>query len=268
MYVASGTRLFGVDPLSGAERRHVDLPKDVGSDIVLIGGDGTFYVAGGAGGSHDVVAAIGSELSVRWTFTTQNDIPRIALGQDGRVYVATDAGDVSAVTNGAAAWTSSLGVGASDLAIGDDGTVYVSTTDGRLTASSAAGAKVWSSAPPGIQASTSSSIAIGTGGTVYLSFGGALTAFDSKGAVKWNFRAEGVADTPGAYCVKPVVAGDGAIYLACANSAGADTIVAVGSDGREKVAFTTPPDVAIGRPALGFGGVLYVAGSPLFAVGP
>jgi len=202
--------------------------------------------------------------AVLWTYDAGATISSSpALTQDGTVYIAAGYALCAVTNSGTTAsnkWTVPLQVSGSP-AIGTDGTVWFRGQLGPLYAVNPDGSQKWSFSGA---AGRGGSPAVGSDNTVYLFSGGWLYAIGTSGVKKWeSFIGNGGSDnTP----LSPVVGTDGTIYVA---DSAVGTLCAFGPDGIKKWSVdlrSSGPGAE--SPALGGDGTVYYAFGYLSAVSP
>jgi outer membrane protein assembly factor BamB len=204
--------------------------------------------------------------TVLWTYSAGSFVGTPALAPDGTIYTFEAAGNLLAITNtGSVAsnkWTRAGGFGCP--VIGPDGTIYYGDngTNVSLNAVNPDGSQRWNLAlQPDFpyQISFSSSVALGTDGTIYAVAGGYLYAVSSDGGRQWRHLVDGPSGGP----CSPVVGMDGTIYV---GSYEMQSFYAFTPAGVLKWSFPTPGNLPSDSPALATDGTIYFVSASLFAV--
>lgn len=182
IYVAGGHYLYAVHPQGEIKWTYATDAKAFYFSSPAIGSDGTVYI----GGADDLLYAISSDGSLRWTFKAGDMIESSpTIGADGTIYFGSRDGRLYAVQpDGTERWSVEIdprkaGVFSSP-SIGPDGTIYVAS--GGIFAVGPAGSIRWKY--PGSHRVTTP--IVGADGTVYVAESGVVTALDSEGRLLWN----------------------------------------------------------------------------------
>ncbi|MBV8690454.1 MAG: PQQ-like beta-propeller repeat protein [Actinobacteria bacterium] len=238
-----GPQHTGQSPAAGPQTSHVrwtygDSNPPEARGAVVVGSDGTAYLAHGANGPCGPIPpgpscvaqvdAVSSTGQRRWQWIVNDQVDRSvpAVDDAGNVYLTTDRGTGSlfAITPaGATRWTLSLNGHylRGSVTIGTDGTLYVQDSNSTVFAVRAIdGHVLWERATnPGSIGYAGAPAVSPDGKTVYATSGGGLLyALNPGGAVKWSVPVSGPSNAVIANA--PSVGPDGTIYVAAGGSSG------------------------------------------------
>jgi len=213
-----------------------------------LGADGTFYIA-----LPTQFLARGLDGSTYWTLGGVTGLP--AVGSDSSIFISDFHGGLHSFSmTGSQNWGVSLGVDRNGPVLGPDGTIYVMTTSGNLLAVNAANGAVKWTLP---LAAAKAPLAVANDGSIAILTTDRISQVSSAGVLNWSasFRSGPF------YPAAPSIAGDGTIYVPCADG----VIRAYSSTGTFKWG------VAVGgydsSPAIGPDGTIYiVAAGSLIAI--
>ncbi len=107
-------------------------------------------------------------------------------------------------TPGDTVWSLNVGNGLSSPVIASDGTIFIGGSSGTLKAVNPDGTLKWSQT---ISATTRSTPAIGSDGTVYIGSSGRLYAYTSAGVYKWSYALSGDVTS------SPIIGSDNTVYI-------------------------------------------------------
>jgi outer membrane protein assembly factor BamB len=246
-------------------------PEYVVGQAVVIGTDGTIYYSTGTG----VRAMDPTDGSTIWTTRLWGtSIP--ALAADGTIYVAASTGMTVSLSalhpDGAVKWTTVLSSWSGDAPdppiIDNIGTVYYAIADVGVFALNPVDGTVYWTYP--LLATTSSSLAVGIDGNLYVPTSSTTFTLDTvlalhtNGTLAWTWNAPtGVVLTP--YCC---VGSDGTLYT-CGNVMSTETayIFAISPAGATVWTYTSAGEAWSGNQiGVGSDGSLYVAAPHSFVL--
>jgi len=263
-YLSSPTSLIAAAGPSGSLLWTFDLPAGLGPPA--IDAAGTLYL--GAGDYR--LLALAPDGSLRWSAPTGSaTLPRPTVAPDGTIYVVGP--DLQAFApGGALRWRRFLG-STEPPAVGPDGVVYLLAADG-LRAIDPDGGDHWTAPVSAAIGSVGAHLALAADGTLVVTSGGTLSAFDPAGRPRWSFAA------PDANLTAPVVDGEGTVYVG-ATFVPTDlfvppttaTVYALAADGRLRGTLSFPPAPGAAIAALALGGdhtLYFVVAGALYAMGP
>ncbi len=203
----------------------------------------------------------GAPGTLKWSFRAGDDISTASIGPDGTIYFGSADGIFYAFNpNGTQKWNYTIGsrVGIAPT-IAEDGSIYILAnllyhfnTDGTLD---------WSTDLPNLTWSDEG-IALGQSGTIYITAGGILMAFDPQGTELWRITLDDKSLSV------PAIAADGTIYIKSWN----DKLHAVTTDGNLlwTYAMSTRSTFVSASPAIAGDGTIYIGDNDQFlhAVNP
>jgi outer membrane protein assembly factor BamB len=232
------------------------------------------WTGGGCSGVGPCSVSLGSNTTIKATFTTPNTLKwsfatgdivysSPSIGADGTIYVGSYDKKLYAINqNGTLKWTYNTGsLGNyiySSPSIGADGTIYVGSDDKKLYAINPNGTLKWSYTTGG---RISSSPAIGADGTIYVgSDDKKLYGFSPSGGMRMIYA------TGGGISSSPSIGADGTIYVGSEDN----KLYAVNPNGSLKWFYTTGGSVVCSSPAIGADGTIYVGSydNNIYAINP
>ena len=264
---ATSQGVTGSMPVTVRDRAELTWSVAVGMGFidagVAVGGNGTTYIGINEWGApRSRLFAVLPEGAVLWSVELPGHVRSIpAIGDDGTLYIGSQAGHLFAVDpGGSIQWMlEGLDPIRSSPAIGPDGTIYV-----------AGGHHVYAVDPQGaIQWAYErerdetvffmSSPAIATDGTIYLGGeDGLLFAFDPDGSLRWTFR------TGDRIRSSPSIGVDGTIYFGSHDG----RLYAVSPDGTERWSVHLDERGIVSSPSIGPDGTIYVLANGVVAIDP
>lgn|GEM_PF-6404313 len=175
------------------------------------------------GGGYDrrgLSASAGPEVGcVKWALETGEPLSgSVVVGEDGRIYVASDSGWLFAANSGGELlWQLDLGSEVtSSPSLGLDGTIYVGCVDGWLIAAGSDGHVKWSIKTGDV---ITGSAAVGSDGRVFVASGdGSVYCLAQDGSNLWEFSAVSSMNARG-FMASPTLGADGSIYVADSHKA-------------------------------------------------
>jgi outer membrane protein assembly factor BamB len=244
-------KLYAFYPI-GWPKWVLDTGGNMGSSPA-IGHDGTIYV----GHHNNDLVAVDPIGTIKWKFSTgSNVISDPTIHPDGTIIIGSMDGFIYAVNpNGTLRWkyqTDDIIRG--HASIDSQGIIYYSCWDGYLYAFYVNGTlkKKFDMPIPGGE-----TMAIGSDGTIYVTYDGIVAIDPDTWTVKWKF--DFLREDEFAYLPSPAISADGIIYIGTAiGQAVGGQIYAINPDGtlrwRKKIANNN----VIGSPAIDENGTVYV----------
>lgn len=270
IYVATGTALPGIGVRGSLYALNPDstiiwtAPFGTRASL-LVDHNGTIYIVVeyfSSGHLTSSLYAVNPDGTVKWKFEGIDRLEQPALSANGDIYLGSRDGLYALNSDGTQQWLSAFGASSGPV-VSKYGSIY-SANSSQLSAIDASGVLQWTYDDVTI---STSSVAIGPDGTLYLSNGtGGLHALSPEGIQKWSFPWVGWSAR-----TKPAVGADGTIYVAYYRSAGNPwngALLAFKPNGTLLWVFGAVEELR--SPSIGNDGTLYVGSSDdyLYAIGP
>ena len=225
--------LYAINSTNGKVKWTYNTGAIYGSSAA-IGSNGTIYIAD----SNGVLYAINPSGSLKWSYTLNYenkyyqyfsvtlhyDTP--SIGPDGTIYIGTNGGSYTALfavtdngDTGTVKWTypsaeSIHGLGESLYgapAVSSNGIIYIVGNSTIYAINSTTGTLLWTYSTGGTATDETTSVTIGSDGTIYFGSSTGLYALKSNGTLKWRYAT-------GEVCASPTIGSDGTLYIGSMNN--------------------------------------------------